>query len=156
MKLKHNLFYGKEGFTLIELLVVISIIGLLSSIVLVALSSTRQKARDSKRASDMNQMTKALELYLDTNKSYPVAANTLLSNIVGLTPNFLVTLPVAPLPVDNPPGTTSCTTAGGCGAYNSYCYTGTPTTYTITFCLGGNVSPVIQAGQRAITPNGFR
>lgn len=35
----------KKGFTLIELLVVVSIIGLLSSIVLVSLSGTREKAR---------------------------------------------------------------------------------------------------------------
>lgn len=61
----------QSGFTLIELLVVISIIGLLSSITLVALVSARQKARMVKRVADLAQVAKALELYYNDNNSYP-------------------------------------------------------------------------------------
>lgn len=59
------------GFTLIELLVVISIIGLLASVVLVALNGARQKARVAKRVADLKQIATALELYNSDNNSYP-------------------------------------------------------------------------------------
>lgn len=64
------------GFTLIELLVVIAIIGLLSSIVLASLNSARAKSRDARRIADINQIRIALELYLDSNKSYPQEAHS--------------------------------------------------------------------------------
>ena len=60
-----------KGFTLIELLVVISIIGLLSTVVLVSLNSARAKARDARRLADMKQISLALELFFDDNGRYP-------------------------------------------------------------------------------------
>ena len=63
-----------SGFTLIELLVVIAIIGLLASIVLVALNTSRQKSRIAKRVADLNQIATALELYYnDNNNVYPLS-----------------------------------------------------------------------------------
>lgn len=50
----------KKGYSLIELLVVIAIIGLLASLVMVATSSVRVKARDTKRKSDLAQINKLL------------------------------------------------------------------------------------------------
>ena len=61
----------KKGFTLIELLVVISIIGLLSTLAVVALSSARNKSRDTRRLADIKQLTTALELYRDRVGAYP-------------------------------------------------------------------------------------
>jgi len=61
----------QKGFTLIELLVVISIISLLASVILVALTGARSKARDTKRRADLRQLATALELYYNDNRNYP-------------------------------------------------------------------------------------
>ncbi len=55
--------YSTRGFTLIELLVVIAIIGVLASVVLSGLQSSREAALDARRKSDVDQIVKALYLY---------------------------------------------------------------------------------------------
>lgn len=60
---------NNKGFTLIEMLVVIAIIGLLSSVVLVALGPSRTKAKDARIISDLNQV-KVLEETLFSNGKY--------------------------------------------------------------------------------------
>ncbi|OGD66913.1 hypothetical protein A2442_03455 [Candidatus Campbellbacteria bacterium RIFOXYC2_FULL_35_25] len=59
------------GFTLIELLVVISIIGLLSTVILVSLKSAKDKANNSTINSIAMEYTKAIEFALDANDEYP-------------------------------------------------------------------------------------
>lgn len=53
----------KKGFTLIELLVVIAIIALLAGIILVRLTSTKDKVRYTKTISDMETIQKAAEMF---------------------------------------------------------------------------------------------
>jgi prepilin-type N-terminal cleavage/methylation domain-containing protein len=60
-----------SGFTLIELLVVVSIISLLSSIIMTSLVKARSKARDAVRISNLQTLSKALELYYSNHNKYP-------------------------------------------------------------------------------------
>lgn len=62
----------RRGFTLIELLVVMALIGILASIVLTSLSSSREKARFSRAKEELHQLDMALEQYQsDHNGAYP-------------------------------------------------------------------------------------
>lgn len=60
-----------KGFTLIELLVVIAIIGILSTVILSSLSSSRERARDAKRKADLNTIRTALTMYYLDYGNYP-------------------------------------------------------------------------------------
>jgi type II secretion system protein G len=109
-----------KGFTLIELLIVIAIVGLLASITLVSLSSSREKAKNAQRKAQLKELTSALELYYSQNDSYPSTAGQWwgepsgfgshgLTGANGYIPNLAPTY-VAKLPHDpntnvpNPPG----------------------------------------------------
>ncbi len=115
----------QKAFTLIELLVVIAIIGLLASIIMVALNNARSKARDAKRIADVKELMSAFELYYNDNNQYPASGgasnpnsgwsdsndsswNTLSSILV---PNYLGSMPKDPL------------NNAGCWAADSGCYT---------------------------------
>jgi len=91
--------------------VVIAIISLLSSVVLTALGTSRSKARDAQRISDMNQVRNAIELYMldhagvPPSESYPYGAWSLeLNNTYSvwtpkndLAPKYISKVPEDPL-----------------------------------------------------------
>jgi prepilin-type N-terminal cleavage/methylation domain-containing protein len=101
----HIPFFRSRGFTLIELLVVIAIIGILSSIVIASLDSSRKKGRDAKRLSDIKQIQLALALYYDQNTSYPGSISSLADSCgLGVTcsslyltgPGYIAAMPKDP------------------------------------------------------------
>ena len=139
---------NKKGFTLVELLVVIAIIGLLSTLAIVALGSAREKARDSKRLSDLRQIQTALELSYTENSAYPIATDLLLGD------------PAATGCLD----ATGFVAAGCANAFmglvpedpgaNSYVYNSADgTTYSIDATLEGTVNNFTAAIQA--TPSGI-
>lgn len=124
---------AKWGFTLIELLVVIAVVAVIVSLTVVGLTSVRGKSRDSKRVGDIRQIQNALEMYYNANNNYPTAI-TFGNPIVdpgGVT--YMAKVPSAPTTVDG-----SCTSDN-----NAYTYTysaSIPSSYSLTYCLGNNVS----------------
>ncbi len=143
---------NKKGFTLIELLVVIAIIGLLSTLAVVALSSARLKARDSKRLSDLKQIQTALELYYTDRNEYPTDVDgvvlgvgaTCLSALEGLntacpTDPYMGLIPKDPLDAQ----TYSYISADG-------------STYTITAQLEGAVGSLNADTTIEATPAGIQ
>ncbi len=65
---------NKKGFTLIELLLVIVILGILAALISGNFITSLKKGRDAKRKGDLEQTQRALEMYYEDKKAYPVTA----------------------------------------------------------------------------------
>ncbi len=151
----------KKGFTLIELLVVIAIIGLLATLSVVALNNARERARDSRRVSDIKQIQTALELYYNENDKYPVQTTLAEAHIAtgldgtgaaGIN-DFINPIPEAPTPVDG-----DCTDVLGDGTNNGNKYgyiSADGSTYSLHYCLG-SATGGLNAGKGTATPMKFQ
>lgn len=92
-----NKINSKKGFTLVELLIVLAIIAVLTGVAMSSISISRKKSRDAKRVSDIKQLQTALQLYYDTNRTYPTTLNT--AELV--TAGYIKGLPKDPLTDNN-------------------------------------------------------
>lgn len=107
------MFKNKKGFTLIELLVVIAIIGLLSTLAVVALTSARKKARDSKRVADMKQLQTAMEMVFSESNSYNLAGCTEAGALVSTCTTPLSDYLPNVINLKDPSTAAACTVAAG-------------------------------------------
>jgi|WetSurMetagenome_2_1015567.scaffolds.fasta_scaffold322869_1 general secretion pathway protein G len=74
--MKNKTQSNHKGFTLIELMIVIALIGILSSMILVSISSASGRARDARRASELGAIKTVLDVYaINNNDSYPNCCN---------------------------------------------------------------------------------
>ena len=60
-----------KGFSLIELLVVISIIGVLTTVLVMNFVGTRERSRDAQKIQNLNSLKNALRMYYNDNQFYP-------------------------------------------------------------------------------------
>jgi len=68
-------FKLQKGFTIVELLIVIVVIGILATLVIVTFTGIQQKARNTKRNTDINAINSHLEAFYAQNGYYPTLAH---------------------------------------------------------------------------------
>jgi prepilin-type N-terminal cleavage/methylation domain-containing protein len=120
----------EQGFTIVELLIVIVVIAILALLVITTYGGIQQKARNSKRQSDLASLQTQIEAFYTQNNYYPSltdmnSATWLSTNMKSLDQNALIdpsnatdskTLLTAPAAksyaynVKQTDGTTSCET----------------------------------------------
>ncbi len=138
----------KKGFTLIELLVVVAIIGLLSTLSVVAFNMARAKTRDTRRVSDVKQLQTALAMYYADNNGYPTTASFVSGQSLSSgSTTYMAKIPTPPLPSND----------GDCAVgITDYIYSSANTnTYTISYCLGG-ITGDLAAGYATATPGSIK
>jgi prepilin-type N-terminal cleavage/methylation domain-containing protein len=81
---------NKKGFTLVELLVVMSIISVLAAVLLPNYMGARERARDSQKMQELQNIKNALRLYYNDHQNYPVGSGiTLGTGFTGYLPQVL-------------------------------------------------------------------
>lgn len=71
-----------KGFSLIELLVVISIIGVLTTVLVMNFVGSRERARDTQKIQNLVSLKNALRMYYNDNQTYPLTEAEL-NNLVS-------------------------------------------------------------------------
>lgn len=78
----------QKGFTLIELLVVIALLGIMTTIVLAALGTSKSKGDDSAIQTTMKNVQNQAGIYLSQNASYGAAVSSCAAGIFADTTSY--------------------------------------------------------------------
>lgn len=125
-----------SGFTLMEILISVSIIAVLSVIGVTAYSSINKRSRDAKRASDMEQVRSALEMYRSDNGFYPELQDGTTNSFESLSsldsgdgtgpliPKYMPSIPSDPKSTDATPIPYYYAPLGASAPVYSYCLCG--------------------------------
>jgi type IV pilus assembly protein PilA len=148
---KLSLKKRSQGFTIVELLIVIVVIGILALLVLTTYNGIQQKARNTKRQTDIAALQTQIEAFYQQNGYYPNltdmnGAAWLTTNMKSLDQNALI----------DPSNATQSKTLLGAAAAKSYSYAAAATggatcdgappadqscaTYTLTATYEGTVN----------------
>lgn len=140
--------YKNRGFTIVELLIVIVVIGILATLVITTYNGIQEKARDTKRKTDINALQGQIEAFEAQNGNYPTLGNINDStwrgtNMKGLDPSAL----------QDPKGSTQALsdTPGA----NTYAYVATPSgcDNSATDCTGYTLTATLEAGGTYVKQN---
>ncbi len=155
---------NRSAFTLVEMLVVITIVGILTSLPMVAIQNSRENTRNAKRIADAKQMQIALELYYHDNGLYPSSLNPGESLSSGSI-IYMEQIPFAPTPNDgacseeengftyiNPYRLDYFYIAEDQQTYHNWDYD--RNNYNIHFCIGEK-SGSLSAGEIVASPRGL-
>ncbi len=149
--------FSQAGFKLIELLVVIAIIGLLSALAVVSLGNIREKARDTKRLSDISAVQTAMELVKDKNGDYKTNLGCGVKKLYlctgGDLEGFVPSLSTMkdPLSTDTSPACRSNCKAGCVYGFDEI----TKTNYAIDFYLENGAGQFEEPGCYQLTEKGI-
>jgi uncharacterized protein (TIGR02145 family)/prepilin-type N-terminal cleavage/methylation domain-containing protein len=143
----------KKAFTLLELLIVVVTISVVAVVIYVALDPlTRfQEARDTTRIADIQQIRRALELYVTDNGNYPTLDQWNSGIIEATTTDGRVIVYLDPVPAAPTPPDGNCTVE-----QNNFIYNPAEdlASYNLSFCLGGQASN-LTPGPKCVVGNGI-
>ena len=72
----HYCTKNKRAFTLMELMIVIAILGVLTTLMTGNFLTSIKRSRDAQRKNDLSTIQRALEMYYEDNKTYPIATGS--------------------------------------------------------------------------------
>ena len=137
----------ESGFNALQAAILTFIVLVLGIVVLASYSTSKAKARDAKRVSDVQQIQKALKYYYEEFGQYPQASTN--GQAVGVDNSFSKFISPWPTP---PAADGSCTAQSNLYYYEQL---NGGENYQLKFCLGKSYGR-LSAGQRIVTPTSIQ